>query len=99
MNIAEAGDPYELIQRLKVCEARIASEIAGWANVVLPQLSRERDAAREKERQELERKIAVISHKISVLRVEQRATISALIRAENEVIKLEKARGKLISLD
>ncbi len=82
-------DPYALVQRLRDSEKAISGEIDGWLSVTLPGLVAERD----------ERKIAIVNHRISALRKEQRTAIAALLAAERDIVKLEYSRGKLISLD
>ena len=92
-------DPYAVVQRLRSAEKTIAGHIDAWVNTALPQAIAERDKAKGKALLEAERKISVINHKVEHLRREQRQAVSALFDAEGDVVKLEKARGKLITLD
>ena len=46
-----------------------------------------------------ERKIAAVHHRIAGLRVEQRRVIASLVSTEEAIVKMERARGKLIDLD
>ena len=92
-------DPYALVQRLRDSEKAISGEIDGWLSVTLPGLVAERDKAKGKVLIATERKIAIVNHRISALRKEQRTAIAALLAAERDIVKLEYSRGKLISLD
>jgi len=78
-------DPYALVQRLRDSEKAISGEID--------------DKAKGKVLITTERKIAIVNHRISALRKEQRTAIAALLAAERDIVKLEYSRGKLISLD
>jgi hypothetical protein len=92
-------DPYALVQRLRASEKAISGEITGWLDVTLPALIEERNKSRGKALIAADRKVAIVNHTISVLRREQRVAIAALLAAERDIVRLEKDRGKLVSLD
>jgi hypothetical protein len=87
------------VARLRLSEKWISGEIASWIDVALPQMIAERDQAKGKALAEIDCKISIINHKLERLRREQRAAVSALLSAEGDIVKLEKSRGALISLD
>jgi hypothetical protein len=92
-------DPQEVVKRLRLAERTIAAHISGWIDIALPEAIKERDKAKGRALVEAERKVAIINHKIEVLRKEQRQAVSALLDAESAVVKLERARGRQIDLD
>jgi hypothetical protein len=93
-------DPTEVVKRLRLAERTIAAGLTGWIDIALPEAIKERDEARPgKAQDEAERKITVIHYKIEALRKEQRAAVSALFKAEQDAVKLDRARGKLITID
>lgn len=97
--LPENEDPVEVVKRLRLAERTIAGNINAWLDVALPEAIKERAKAKGKALTEAERKVTIINHKIEVLRREQRQAVSALLDAEGDVVKLERARGKLLTLD
>src|SRR6266481_998444 len=89
---------YDVVARLRENERAIAGEVASWLNLSA-KLAEDRGKTGGKEALELDRKISVIGHRVAVLRKEQRAAVQALLDGESAIIKLEKARGALITLD
>jgi hypothetical protein len=99
VSLPENEDPQAVVQRLRTAEKTIAGSINAWVDIALPQALAEREKAKGKALIEAERKVTIINHKIEVLRREQRQAVSALLDAEGDVVKLERARGKLVTLD
>ena len=99
VSLPEDEDPQAVVQRLRTAEKTIAGSINAWVDVALPEALAERSKAKGKALIEAERKVTIINHKIEVLRREQRQAVSALLDAEGDVVKLERARGKLLTLD
>lgn len=97
--LPENEEPEQVVKRLRLAERTIAGHIDAWLNRGLPDAMAERDKAKGKALIEVERKISIIHHKIEQLRREQRMAVSALLNAEADVVKLERARGKLITID
>jgi hypothetical protein len=98
--LPEDEDAYATVRRLRLAEREIAGAIEGWCTISLPKVTEERNAAKTaKAVLEAERRITQVQNKIEGLRKEQRVAIKALLEAEQHLVKLEKARGKLVTLD
>ena len=90
-------DIYALVERLRRSEREIALEINDWLSL-LPELAKQR-GNKGKEALDADRKTAIIGHRVMLLRQEQRKAIQAILDGEGAIVKLERARGALISLD
>lgn len=91
--------PDAAVKRLRFSERQISCHIEAYCNK-LDELNLERNQATTTHRaSKLDSAITVISDKVANLRKDHMAAAKALQDAELKLIKLEEARGALVSID